>query len=146
MAVMTFAMVVIFYAFSVSMRILSEEMIESDVSLETHKAVERMVSELRNSLEIVSGGSTSIIFWYRDTNGDTTREADETVSYYWTAGTVEALFRQQGSSTIREASGIINFSLTYDNPSSIKLIKILITAKKGGTLGTLESSVKSRNL
>lgn len=146
MAVMTFAIVVLFYAFSISMRVLSEEMTESDVSLETHRAVERMVSELRNSLEIVSAGGTSITFWHVDTNGNGTREADETVSYSWTGGTVEALDRTIGETTFRIAGNVMNFSLTYDNPSNIKLIKILITGRKGTSIGTLESSVKSRNL
>lgn len=145
-SVMSFAIFVIFYAFQSSMRIFTGEISEADVSVEVHRATERMVKELRNSLQIVSGGSTDITFWYEDTNRNGTREAGETVVFNWTGITTETVTRTIGSSSQIIANNIIRFSLTYDNPSDIKLIKIVITGQKGDSVSTLESSARSRNL
>lgn len=146
MAVMTLAIALIFYAFQATMKVLTEELSEADVSLEVHKGMERMVRELRGALEVPSAASTSITFWYRDLNGNGTRDAAETINYTWTGITTETLTRTMGSSTFIVANKIIDLSLTYDNPSSVKLVKIKITGIKGTSVSTLESSVKLRNL
>lgn len=142
MAVLTFGILIVFYAFTSSMRLFSDELTESDVSLETHRAIERMSRELRNSKEIVSSSGTSISFWYQDTNNNGTREAAETVTYTWTGGTVEGITRTIGATSVRLANDIYGLSITYNSP----LITIVVTGKKGSSIGTLESSVKSRNL
>jgi len=147
MTALSIAIVVIFYAFQESMKIFSSELSESDVQFETNKAMGRMTRELKNGLEITSAGATSISFWWKDLNGNGTREAAETVTYTWSGGTFEVLNRTQGSSTVIIANSIKGLSLTYDSVlPNTKLITIRITALKGTLLGTLESSVKCRNL
>jgi len=148
MAVLSIAIAVIFYAFTASMRIFTDEMSESGSSIEMHRAMERMTRELRESRQITSANSTSITFWYQDLNGNGTRDANETVKYTWTGTTEGYVNRTVQSSTLEVASGIRGFTLTYNDPApaNIKLIKIFITALNGKSVSTLESSVKSRNL
>jgi len=145
MGVLSIAMVVIFYAFTATMRLLTDEFGEADVTAETHRTVERMVKELRNTREIVTATSESITFWLEDLNGNSTRDANETVQYYWDASR-EALYRQTAGVNLRLSNNINNFTLTFDNPVFIRSVNIHITAKKGNVTGTLESAVKSRNL
>ena len=148
MGVLTFAMALIIYAFTQSMHIFTNELSEGDTAFEIQRSVDRMTKELRNALEIVSTSETSVTFWYQDLNGNSTRDANETVRYSWTGTTEGLLNRTVQTSTLEVASGIKGFSLTFDNPNpaSIKLINIRMTVQKGTTVTTLESSVKSRNL
>jgi len=148
MGVLTFAMALIIYAFTQSMRIFTAELYEGDTAIEIQRSIDRMTNELRNALEIVSTGETSVTFWYQDLNGNATRDANETVRYSWTGTTEGLLNRTVQTATLEVASGIKSFSLTYNNPapSNIRLINIYMTVKKGSNLSTLESSVKSRNL
>jgi len=146
MAVLSIAIVIIFYAFQATMTALTEQFSESDVSLEVHKGMERMVKELRGALEIPSASGTSITFWYKDINGNGTRDAAETINYTWTGITTETLTRTMGGATFIVANKISGFSLTYDDPSNIKLIRIKLTGTAGTSINTLESSVKLRNL
>ncbi len=141
-------MVVIFYAFTASMRIFTSEMSEADTSLETHRAMERMTKELRGALQIVSAEASSITFWYNDLNGDGTMEANETVTYSWTGASPGYINRTVQTSTQEVSSGIMNFSLTYNDPdpSNINFITIFMAAQNGSTMSTLESSVDCRNL
>jgi prepilin-type N-terminal cleavage/methylation domain-containing protein len=148
MAMLSIMMVVIFYAFSASMSIFSGEISEADASLEAHRAMERMTKDLRGSLQIVAANSTSITFWNSDINGDGTMEANELVTYSWT-GTSEGYINRTIQTSTREIStGIMRFALTYNDPSleAIRVITILMTAKKGSNVCTLESSVDGRNL
>jgi hypothetical protein len=148
LAVLSIAMGVVFYAFTASMRIFTSEISEADASLQAHKAIERMSSELQGALQIVSASATSITFWYSDTNGDGTREANETVTYTWT-GTAEGYInRTVQASTLEIATGVKRLNLTYNDPSppNINIIDILITVQKGTVLSTLESGVDIRNL
>lgn len=146
MSVLSIAMVVLFYAFTVSMNIFSSELSEADSSMSINTSLERMTKELRGALEIVSPGSTSISFWYKDLNGNGTREANETLVYSWTAGTQETLYRTTSAGSYILAYNVKSLQFTYDNPSAPKVVNIRITVKKGGNISTLESSVKSRNL
>jgi len=143
--VLGIALTVLFYAFTATMRLLSDELSQHDISFETQRPTERMVKELRESLEFVTATTESISFWYRDLNGNGSREANETVTYRWEPS-VEALFREIPGNSLRISNNITHFHLTYDNPSNITTVYIHITAKRGTTINTLESSVKSRNL
>ena len=143
--VLSIAIVVVFYAFTASMRVFTEELAHSDASFETHKAVDRMTKELRRSLEIVTANPTDISFWHEDTNNNGSREADETVEYIW-VGSQEALIRTTYGKSIIISNSVTRLSLTYDNPSNVRVINISITAQKGESISTLESSVKPRNL
>jgi type II secretory pathway pseudopilin PulG len=148
LSLLSIAMAVIFYAFSASMRIFTSEMWEADASLEVHRAMERMTKELRGALEVVSASGTSVTFWYSDLNGDGTREANETVTFSWT-GTSEGYINRTVLTATQEIStGIKKFSFTYNDPSppNIKFITIFLSAQKGSTVSTLESSVDCRNL
>jgi len=148
MGVLTFAMALIIYAFTQSMRIFTAELYEGDTAVEIHRSLDRMTKELRSSLEIVSADGISITFWSEDLNNNGTREANETVTYSWTGTSEGYLKRIVQTASIEVASGVKSFSLTYNNPtpSNIRLINIYITVQKGSNLSTLESSVKSRNL
>ena len=148
MGVLTFAMALIIYAFTQSMRIFTAELYEGDSAVEIQRSIDRMTTELRNALQIVSTSESSVTFWYQDLNGNSTRDANETVRYSWTGTTEGLLNRTVQTSTLEVASGVKSFSLTFDNPNpaNINLINIRITVQKGSNLSTLESSVKSRNL
>ncbi len=148
MGVLTFAMALIIYAFTQSMHIFTAELYEGDTAVEIQRSIDRMTSELRNSREIVSTSESSVTFWYVDLNGNSTRDANETVRYSWTGTTEGLLNRTVQTSTLEVASGVKYFHLIFDNPApaNINLIKIQITVLKGSNLSTLESSVKSRNL
>ena len=148
MAVLSIAIVVIFYAFTASMRVFTSELSDADASMEIHRAIERMTKELRGSLEIISADGTSITFWNEDLNNNGTREADETVQYSWTGTSEGYINRTVQTSTQEIATGIKSFSLTYNDPtpSNIRVVNIYITAQKGSTVSTLESGVKLRNL
>lgn len=146
MVALSFAIYVIFYAYVEITKIFTAEMTDSDISFETSKAMDRMGRELQQAREITSKSSTGITFWYRDTNNNSTREADETVSYSWTGGSTEAIFRTVVSTTERIANNINNLTLTYDDATTPKRVTISITGRKNSTLGTIESSVKFRNL
>jgi prepilin-type N-terminal cleavage/methylation domain-containing protein len=148
MGVLTFAMALIIYAFTQSMRIFTAELYEGDTAVEIQRSIDRMTKELRNSLEIVSADGSSITFWSEDLNSNGTREANETVTYSWTGTSEGYLKRIVQTASIEVASGVKSFSLTYNNPapSNIRLINIYMTVQKGSNLSTLESSVKSRNL
>jgi len=148
MGALTFALALIFYAFTASMRIFTAELYEGDTAFEIQRSLDRMTKELRNSLEIVSANGTSITFWSEDLNSNGTREANETVTYSWTGTSEGYLKRIVQTASIEVASGVKSFSLTYNNPapSNIRLINIYMTVQKGSNLSTLESSVKSRNL
>jgi prepilin-type N-terminal cleavage/methylation domain-containing protein len=148
MGVLTFAMALIIYAFTQSMRIFTAELYEGDTAAEIQRSLDRMTKELRNALEIVSTSETSVTFWYQDLNNNGTREANETVTYSWTGTSEGYLKRIVQTASIEVATGVKSFSLTYNNPTpaNIRLINIYITVQKGSNLSTLESSVKSRNL
>jgi hypothetical protein len=145
LAVISIAMIVLFYAFQAATMIFSSEMNESDSSFEAHKAIERIVADLRNSPEIITHTTTEVTFWYQDANNNSTREASEVVSYTWLP-TTEAVYRGQNSASVIIANRIIGMSLTYDNPSDIGMITIKITSYQGDTVTTLESSANLRNL
>jgi hypothetical protein len=146
MAILTFAIAVIFYGYVAATKLLSAEVEDSDVTFQMHKAMDRMTAELRNAKQITADTSTTISFWYDDTNNNNTREATETVTYSWTGGTIEAIFRTVVSTTERIANNISNMALTYDNASSVGRITISITGHKNATVSTIESSVNCRNL
>lgn len=148
MAVLSIAIAVIFYAFVASMHIFTNELSESDSSIQMHRAMERMTNELRNSLAIISANPTSVTFWYQDLNGNGTVDANETVAYSWT-GTAEGYVnRTVQTASLEVANGIKGFTLTYNDvdPANIKVITIRITSMNGTSVSTLESSVKGRNL
>jgi prepilin-type N-terminal cleavage/methylation domain-containing protein len=143
MAVMTIALAVIFYAYTAMMNVFSSELSDSDLSFETQKAMDRVENDLRRNRQIVSSGSSSISFWFDDLNGNSTRDAAETVTYTWTGGTIETLTRTMGVTSEIIAKYISRFNLTYNTSEEIT---ISITARKNGTYSTLESSVNCRNL
>lgn len=146
MAVMSVAIGVIFYAYLATTRLMTSEVEDSDVTFEVNKAMDRISKELRNTQEITAHNSNSITFWYDDTNNNNTREATETATFYWTGGTIEAIFRTVVSTTERIANNIANMTLTYDATTEISRITISITGNKNNTISTSESSVNCRNL
>lgn len=137
-AVLSFAIIVIFYAYTASMRLFTGELSEFDASFQAHKAMELMTNELRGALEIISANGTSITF----------RNENETITFTWTGTDEGYLNRTVQTSTQEIATGIKSFSFTYNDPTpaNIKLINIYITDQKDSTLVTLESGVKCRNL
>jgi prepilin-type N-terminal cleavage/methylation domain-containing protein len=147
-AVLSFAIIVIFYAYTASMRLFTGELSEFDASFQAHKAMELMTKELRSALEIESASGTSISFWSADLNKNGTRDENETATYSWT-GTIEGFINRTVQSSTQEiATGVESLNLTYDDPqpSNIRFINIIITVRKDSTPVTLESGVKCRNL
>jgi len=145
-SVITFVIVIITISFLLSMRIFSEELSSSGIQYEAKKAMERMTQELRGALEIVSAESSSVTFWWKDLNGNTTREVEETVSFYWDGSPGSTLKRTEGTDTINIIYNVNNLLFTYQDSNNIKLITINLTAAKENTISTLESSIKLRNL
>ena len=146
MAVMTFAIGIVFYGFLAVANIFTEEMAETDVGFETNKALEQMTTEMRNTLEIVSSGDTDITFWHKDLNQNNSREANETISYSWNGTIGGDLIKTTDGTPVIIAKGVNAFSLSYDSSSEATLIDISITIFANNEIGTLESSVQCRNL
>jgi len=143
---MGIAIAVIFYAYIASTRLLTIEYSEADASFSAHKVMEYMIGDLRKSPQVITANPQNITFWYQDLNNNGTVESNETITYSWTGGTIDAVTKTIGGSSVILANDILSFSLTYETPSAVKLVKIVITAGKNNILSTLESSVYLRNM
>ena len=146
MAVLAIAMAAVFYGYIVVANIFTEEMSESDILTEINKPLEQMTSEIRNTLQIVVPASHDITFWYKDLNNNSLRDADETISYSWDETAGGDIIKTEGSSSYIVASGVHDFTLTYNSTADATFVTISITIGKGNKVGTLESSVQCRNL
>ncbi len=143
MAMIGVVIVVIFISYIVSSRIFSEEMEAGGTLLEATKSLDTITSELRQSREILSAQEQNITFWWKDINSNSSREANETITYSWSGREGDPTLRIIGSDVRALANDVKNFSLTYDNPANPKTITIKIEI---GNLYTLEGSVSPRNL
>ena len=146
MAIMSMVMAAVFSAFSIFFRIFFDETQRTDIYIEADRGMNRIVSELRETKEIVSASSREVTFWLDDLNGNGTREANETVTYRWSGSIEAALNRIISNETFPVAYGVYNFTLSYDDPNDVKFIDVKLTTGKQLNRATLESSVRPRNL
>jgi len=146
MAIISIVLAGVFMAFSVALRLFVGELTRSNVYIEADRGMNKITKDLKSSREIVSGTSREVSFWLFDFNGNGTREADETATFLWSGSPESSLNRILSSETIPIAYGVNNFTLTYDDPLSPKLITVKIMIGKGLNTVTLESSVKLRNI
>ncbi len=144
MSTIFMAVAIVLYAYLVTLRLFSGEMEESEIAIEMHKPMEQMENDLKNSLYIITGESSRIRFWAGNP------AASQDVTYRWSpsgvGATSEMIYRKVGVTMEWLAKDISRLTFTYDNPGNIKRITIKITGRKNRTLGTVESSVKPRNL
>ena len=146
MAVISVVMAGVFMAFSMAMKVFMEEASRTDVYIGADHAVSVMTKELKGAREIVSASSREVSFWLSDLNDDGTREANETIIYLWSTSPESSLKRFEGVSYESLAFNVMDFELSYDNPSAVGLIKIKLAVGNASNIVTLESSVKPRNL
>lgn len=120
----------------------------SSIQLEAGRAVNTMSKEIANCLEVESASQTSLSVWLKDLNSNGTKEASETVTYFWDGTSGGNLMRTLSSNSQILSKYVKNFMLTYDNPSisQIKMVTISLTNSQGGEISTLESSIRIRNL
>ena len=142
LAVMSIAIVLVFYGFASSLRLFNNEMYDTTVSIETQRAMEQITADLRGSQSIEAAGAEDVTFLSQNTYPSGTSDA---ISYNWTGQSDRMIYRTVNSSPSKEVStDIADFYLTYSgNP--INFVYIRITGQKGTSISTLESSVKLRN-
>jgi type II secretory pathway pseudopilin PulG len=145
MAVLVFVFAAMSYAYIAISRELAEEMSQNDNSMNAYKALERMTNELRTARQIFTHTSSSITFWLEDTDGDSTSEAAENVTYTFSSSQ-DTITRTLNTTSVKIAQYIDTMTLTYDAPAAPRRVTIKITALKDGLWTTAESSVNCRNL
>jgi|GEM_PF-1980025 len=145
MAVILIAIGVVFYAFSMSLRLFVDESKRTDVYIEADRGMNIMTKELRGAKEIISAASNEVTFWLFDRNGNGTKEADEVVTFTWSGVPNTSINRIASNETIHIAYKVKNLLFIYDDPANVKLINIVLTVGNEIT-ATLESSIKPRNL
>ncbi|MFC1560203.1 type II secretion system protein J [Candidatus Margulisiibacteriota bacterium] len=146
MAVLSIAIAAVFYGYVAVANIFTEEMAETDILIEINRPLEQMTKELRGALEIVSSSSNNIIFWHKDLNDNSTREVAETISYSWDGTPGGDLIKTVSAESFIVGKGIQDFALTYTVTQGATLIDVNIVISSGTSTGTLESSIKCRNL
>ena len=146
MAIISMVLAAVFMAFSIALRLFVDELARSSTYMEADRGMSRITKDLKSAREIVSGTSREVYFWLSDLNGDGTREADETVLFSWSGSPESSLIRTISGETLPVAYGVRGLTITYDNPSSPKLITIKLTIGHDTNIATLESSVRLRNL
>lgn len=146
MAMLTIVLIIIFIAFTIGLRTFVSEKSQSDVTFEINRGISSLKRDLRGILEIVSAESTSITFWYKDLNGNSTREANETMIYFWSGTPGDSLIRALGSDSRPVANYVHSFELSYDIPGDIKVVNVKLVIRKESIINTAESSVSLRNL
>ena len=128
-------------AYFAGIRAFTQEIDQFDMFWEGEQAVDRLVSEVRESLDITSLENTVISFWWRDINGNTSMEADEIVTY---SRSGDYLVRSNGGSSQPLARNVALFNLDFDDPIDPSLIRIKLVLAKNGSITTIESKVAPR--
>ena len=146
MALISMIMAGVFMAFGVMMKIFVGETDQTDILIDADRSMSIITRELREAVSIVSASTREVVFWAADKNANGSREASETESFIWSGTSGTSLNRVVSPETRPIAYNVKAFSLTYDNPSDIKLINISLTLKKNDSMTTIESSVKLRNI
>jgi len=129
-------------AYLVSMRIFSQQTGETDIFWNGQRAADIMVGEIRESLSVVTPNSNSLSFWWKDLNGNSSREANETVTYSLSS---HDLMRSLGASVHALASNVDAISFGYDTTPNPRLITITLVLSSAGETASVESKVKLRN-
>ena len=86
MVIMCLILGVLYSAYVTTIRIFSAEMNETDSYFQLTKTMDVMTSDIRNSLMVITTGTTTITVWAADTDNDGTFDANEIVTYKWTGG------------------------------------------------------------
>jgi len=146
MAMIAIVLIIIFIAFTIGLRTFVIEQSQSDVTFEINQGISFLKRDLRGALEIVSAEPASITFWYKDLNGNSIREANETLNYSWSGTPGDSLIRSIGSDGRPVANYVYNFELSYDTPGDIKIVNVKLVIQKESIINTAESSVSLRNL
>lgn len=133
-------------AFTVSAGIFSSELASSALKHKTKNSMERMTRELRGALQIISAEPSGVTFWWRDTNFNSTAEADEIVSFSWNGSPGGDLIRTSAGMPFIMMRDVAGLNFSYDSPGNIEVITITLTGAKNNIISTIESSVKLRNL
>lgn len=142
MTITMVAFLVVVLGYNVGVKTFSQETSRSDLFWEGSQGIETVTSELRDSVELISAGTDSISFWWKDLNDNQTREADEVVTY---AVSNQILVRTQGTVTKPMAHNVVGFDLSYDNPADPELITVALTMRKADNVVTMESKAALRN-
>lgn len=141
-ALLMIVLAIIFSAYFVSVRVFSEQTGQTDLFWNGQTAVATMTKELRESRQIVSAEANSITFWWKDLNGDTTRGADETVTFSL-AG--QSLIRSVSGTTRGLANNATALSFSYNDTDAPSLITVNLYLTNDEQTATIESTVMLRN-
>ncbi|MBU0672466.1 MAG: hypothetical protein KJ732_05515 [Candidatus Margulisbacteria bacterium] len=133
---------VVVSAYIVSMRVFNQQISQSDIFWDGHRAVETMTKEIRECLEVTSAEASTITFWWKDLDGSTTRDANETVSY---ALANQNLRRTIGSTSRGIANNVTSLSFAYNTNPNPSLVTVTVTLSRQGETTTVESKARIRN-
>lgn len=147
MMVMALVLIVLVTAYLAIGNVFNTENNISGTSIEATRAMDTMEEEIRNSLGIQTANSTTLTYWWQDTNGDGTFEPTEIVTYSWDGTKGDSLIRTCNGTTETLAKGVSNFKLSYDSAvqSNITMVTIDLSVSAGTSVSTLESTINIRN-
>jgi len=138
----TFLIGAVITAYIVSMRLFSQQMGETDIFWNGQRAADIMVGEIREALSVVSPNTNNITFWWKDLNGNSSREANETITYSLSS---HDLLRSIGASVHTLASNVDSINFSYDTTPNPRLVTISLVLSSAGQTASVESKVKIRN-
>jgi len=138
----TFLIGAVISAYIVSMRLFSQQTGETDIFWNGQRSADVMVGEIRESLSVVTPNPNSLSFWWKDLNGNSSREANETVTYSLSG---HDLMRSLGASVHTLASNVDSINFSYDATPNPRLVTITLVLSSAGETASVESKVKIRN-
>lgn len=142
LTVMLMLISLVISVFISSTRVYNLQLGGADVTWEGQNAIETMVKEIRECYEVTSAETNAITFWWKDLNDNSTREANETVSFSQ-AGS--SLIRTIGSSSGNLSTNVASLNFAYDTSVDPKFVTITLTLASKGESATFESSARLRN-
>lgn len=143
-----FVIITIIVLYIGGIKIFGTELNISNIHIESKRAMNLMGNEIKDCLEIETALPTSFSFWWKDLNSNSSKEANEIVSYSWDGVDGGNLTRTISANSEIISKYVDNFNLTYNNQtiSLIRTVNIKLTNLLNDEISTLESTVKIRNL
>jgi len=148
LSITVFVMVVLVYSYIAVIDVFRGEMDTTDIEIESSRAMEIMVREIRELNTIQSAASSSITFWGKDLNLNGTADTGEIITYSWDGTAGGNILRTVAGAQKPIARHVNSFVITYDNPAValIRKVDIKVVTGNGNRLSTKDSSITPRNL
>ncbi len=139
-SIIMIAMIVSIY--SISLRLFSQVLSRSDVFWNGQLAMNRMTTEIRESLMVTDPGAGNISFWWKDFNLNGTSESGEIVTYSLSGNN---LIRSSGGASQNIAGGVSFLGFDYNITPRPRLVTITLRLNSANEAATIESKAKVRN-